>query len=174
MKAKLFFLAALFFATMGVCGCGGEDEDLINSQPKVFHYLLINDDEGIDLLNPETSSGFDINAITLEYEGVKEYPLITSTDEVMGKRGQQPIYFELRFIAEFSSYVLVLGGFDTSVPFKKEFIIHWPDDTSDSFCAENSYSTAKDKNGRGLYDYSFCVNGEKQEKNVIVLKKILF
>ena len=172
MKRSLFFLAALLLATMGVCGCGGEDEDLINSQPKVFHYLLINDDEGIDLLNPENSSGFDINAITLEYEGVKEYPLITSTDEVMGKRGQQPIYFELRFIAEFSSYVLVLGGFDTSVPFKKEFIIHWPDDTSDSFCAENTYFPATGKNNNGLYDYSFCVNGVKQEEKVVELIKI--
>ncbi|MBR4387873.1 MAG: hypothetical protein IKT00_01685 [Prevotella sp.] len=172
MKTNLFFLAALFLATIGVCGCSGEDDDIVNSQPKTFHYLLIKDAEGIDLLNPGNSSGFDINAITLEYGGVNEHPLVSSTNEVKDERLLQSIYFELRFIAEFSSYVLVLGGFDTSVPFKKEFIIHWPDNTSDSFCAENTYSPVKDNNKGGRYDYSFCVNGVKQEDKVVELIKI--
>ena len=166
MKNNLMFIFILL-----MIGCTNEDDDLINSQPKVFHYLLIYDAEGIDLLNPQNPNGFKNNEITLEYGTARVHPFITSSEAIVDKRSLQPIYFELRFIAEFSSYVLVLGGFDTSVPFKKEFIIHWPDDTSDSFCAENTYSPAKNKNKGNLCDYSFCVNRVKQETNVVVLKK---
>ena len=164
MKTKILFLSALLLAMLGVCGCSGEDEDgLINSQPAVLHYLLIKDAKGMDLLNPGNPSGFKNNEITLEFGTVREHPFITSTNETVTEQSLRPIYFELRFIAEFSSYVLVLGGFDTSLPFKKEFIIHWPDDTSDSFCAENMYKNQG-------YDYSLRVNGVKQG-NVVELRK---
>ena len=164
MKTKLFFLSALLLALLGVCGCSGEDEDgLINSQPAVLHYLLIKDAKGMDLLNPGNPSGFKNNEITLEYRTASVHPFIISSEAIVDQRSMQPIYFELRFIAEFSSYVLVLGGFDTSLPFKKEFIIHWPDDTSDSFCAENMYKNQG-------YDYSLRVNGVEQG-NVVELRK---
>lgn len=32
MKAKIYFLAALLFATIGVCGCGGDDENVTDPE----------------------------------------------------------------------------------------------------------------------------------------------
>ena len=166
MKTKLFFLSVLLLTMLGVCGCGDDDsDDLLNSQPTVLHYLQIKDAEGIDLLNPQNPNGFKNNEITLEYGTAREHPFINSTNKTATERPLQPIYFELRFIADFSSYVLVLGGFDASYPYKREFIIHWPDNTSDSFCAENTYNNQKD-----AYDYSLRVNGVEQGKVVELIK----
>ena len=166
MKTKLLFLSALLLAMLGLDRCPDDYSDgLLNSSMDIFHYLLIKDAEGIDLLNPENPNGFKNNEITLEFGTVREHPFITSTNENVTELSLRPIYFELRFIADFSSYVLVLGGFDASYPYKREFIIHWPDNTSDRFCAENTYNNQKD-----AYDYSLRVNGVEQG-NVVELRK---
>ena len=167
MKTKILVLSALLLATMGVCGCSSDDDDdIVRSPVFITHHLLIKNAEGIDLLDPENPSGFKCDDITLEYGTKETHPFIYSTDRIVNKWSHQPIYFALRFREDLSSYVLVLGWFDSETPFKKEFVIHWPDNTTDHFCVE----LFSKNQGRAL-NYSFLVNGVEHNTTIVELEK---
>lgn len=155
MRKLLFstFLAGILLLS----GC----EHYIYDFHSITVYVSVMDKSGNDLLDPD-SEYFIGSDISVEYRGKIEYlkPLESTKDVLV-------IYKGLELIQKDGAYVLAFGELDGSEEYDDDFVITWPDGSTDTIHYKRRFGSKRNVEVKEVWK----LNGKETSNPVVVIIK---
>ena len=163
MKPIIKLLAFLFTIIILQSCSDREDPMETDTYPIVLH-VFVQNSQGGDLLNPNSSVGLDLNKIQVTMEG-KNYPINKDSIEFRTRLYVPVTYVPwLRKNSYYDKYEISIGEYAGNVQYTNEDIaFDWGDGTKDVI----SFSSP----GKGISSVTYYLNGQRNNDSMFFITK---